>query len=32
MTANKIQSRRSFFLTPGNRPKLFAKALTSGAG
>lgn len=31
MTANKIQSRRSFIFTPGNRPELFTKALASGA-
>ncbi|MFT5181056.1 MAG: (S)-citramalyl-CoA lyase [Alphaproteobacteria bacterium] len=31
MTANKIQSRRSFIFTPGNRPEYFTKALTSGA-
>ena len=31
MTSNKIQSRRSFIFTPGNRPEYFAKALVSGA-
>ena len=31
MTAEKVQSRRSFIFTPGNRPELFTKALASGA-
>lgn len=31
MTVERIQSRRSFIFSPGNRPELFAKALASGA-
>lgn len=31
MTADKVQSRRSFIFTPGNRPEFFTKALASGA-
>lgn len=31
MAAHKLQSRRSFIFTPGNRPEYFEKALTSGA-
>lgn len=31
MTVERIQSRRSFIFSPGNRPELFAKALVSGA-
>jgi len=31
MTAEQVQSRRSFIFSPGNRPGLFAKALASGA-
>lgn len=31
MTAERIQSRRSFIFSPGNRPDLYPKALASGA-
>jgi len=31
MTVERIQSRRSFIFSPGNRPELFVKALASGA-
>lgn len=31
MTVERIQSRRSFIFSPGNRPELFTKALASGA-